>query len=75
MIKVILTVILIPLTFGVVFGLISSYRAGQKPHEPVFLVFKNFAQQIFRQHTLRHVRLYWMYYTLLIMFVMVALGN
>ena len=45
MIKVLLTVTLIPLTFGVVAGLISAYRAGQKPHRPVFLRIKKFAHR------------------------------
>ena len=47
MIKVLLTVTLIPLTFGVVAGLISAYRAGQRPHRPVFLRIKKFAHRIF----------------------------
>ena len=45
MIKALLIFILVPLAFGTVFGLISSYRAGQKPHEPVYLSLKNFAQR------------------------------
>ena len=74
MIKVILTVLLIPLTFGVVAGLISSYRAGQRPHEPVFLRIKIFAHRICNPHTRRHAGLYWQYYGLALAFVLVALG-
>ena len=33
---------------GVIMGLVSSYRAGQKPHEDLYLRFKKFAQQKFR---------------------------
>ena len=42
------TAILIILIFtvpGVIMGLVSSYRAGQKPHEDLYLRFKNFAQR------------------------------
>lgn len=75
MIKVILTVILIPLTFGVVFGLISSYRAGQKPHVPVFLILKKFAQQIFNRAVYLHIANYWMYYGLLLVFILMAMAD
>ena len=30
---------------GVIMGLISSYRAGQKPHEDLYLILKKFAQR------------------------------
>jgi hypothetical protein len=30
---------------GVVMGVISSYRAGQRPHREVYLRLKKFAQQ------------------------------
>ena len=30
---------------GIVLGTISSYRAGQKPHRDLYLIFKNFAQR------------------------------
>ncbi len=42
------TVILIVLFFtlpGVIMGIVSSYRAGQKPHEDLYLRFKNFTQR------------------------------
>ena len=70
------TWILIVLFFilpGVIMGLVSSYRAGQKPHEPVFLVLKNFAQRIFSRAVRDHVLNYYMYYGLAIMFFIVAL--
>ena len=30
---------------GVIMGIVSSYRAGQKPHEDLYLRFKKFAQR------------------------------
>ena len=30
---------------GVIMGIVSSYRAGQKPHEDLYLRFKKFTQQ------------------------------
>lgn len=42
------TVILIVLFFtlpGVIMGIVSSYRAGQKPHEDLLLRFKKFTQR------------------------------
>ena len=57
----------------VIMGLVSSYRAGQKPHEPVFLVLKNFAQRIFSRAVRDHIVNYYMYYGLAIMFFIVAL--
>ena len=30
---------------GVVMGLVSSYRAGQKPHRDLYLIMKKFAQR------------------------------
>ena len=30
---------------GIVLGTISSYRAGQRPHRDLYLIFKNFAQR------------------------------
>ena len=42
------TVILIILFFtlpGVIMGIVSSYRAGQKPHEDLLLRLKKFAQR------------------------------
>ena len=48
------TVILIILFFtvpGIIMGLVSSYRAGQKPIGDLYLRFKKFAQQKFRGST------------------------
>jgi len=42
------TAILIILFFtvpGVIMGMVSSYRAGQKPHEDLYRRFKKFAQR------------------------------
>ena len=42
------TIILIVLFFtlpGVIMGVVSSYRAGQKPHEDLYRRFKKFAQR------------------------------
>ena len=58
----------------VIMGLVSSYRAGQKPHEILHLRLKNFAQQIFTPQLYRHVRSLWMYYGLLIVFILAAVG-
>jgi uncharacterized membrane protein len=43
MIKTILVVIALFVVPGVVMGLVSSYRAGQKPHRDVYLMIKKFA--------------------------------
>lgn len=59
----------------VIMGLVSSYRAGQKPHEILHLRLKNFAQQIFTPQLYRHVRSLWMYYGLLIVFILAAVGG
>ena len=45
MVKVILIVLGMFIVPGVVLGLISSYRAGQKPHRDVYLILKKFAQR------------------------------
>jgi len=58
----------------VIMGIVSSYRAGQKPHEILHLRLKNFAQQIFTPQLYRHVRSLWMYYGLLIVFILAAVG-
>ena len=71
------TAILIVLFFtvpGVIMGLVSSYRAGQKPIQDLYLGLKNFAQQkIFTPAVWLHVKLYWMYYGLLSVFVIIAI--
>ena len=45
MVKVILMVLGIFIVPGVVLGLISSYRAGQKPHRELYLIIKKFAHR------------------------------
>ena len=45
MIKAILMVIAIFVMPGVIAGVISSYRAGQKPHRELYLILKKFAQR------------------------------
>ena len=74
MIKVILIIISIFVVPGVVMGVISSYRAGQRHHVHVYLSLKKFAHKIFNQHTHRHVRQYWQCYLLIAGFILVALG-
>ena len=39
---IIVCVLVLP---GVVMGVISSYRAGQKPHKELHLILKKFAQR------------------------------
>ena len=39
---IIICVLVLP---GVVMGLVSSYRAGQKPHRELYLILKKFAQR------------------------------
>jgi len=39
---IIICVLVLP---GVVMGVISSYRAGQKPHRELYLILKKFAQR------------------------------
>ena len=43
--KTALIIIAIFVVPGVIMGLVSSYRAGQRPHEDLYLRFKNFAQR------------------------------
>ena len=45
MIKFIVIVLCVFVVPGVVMGVISSYRAGQRPHVPVYLSLKKFAQR------------------------------
>jgi len=42
MIKTALIIIAIFIVPGVVMGIVSSYRAGQKPHQDLYLRFKKF---------------------------------
>jgi hypothetical protein len=44
-VKVILIVIALFVVPGTIAGLVSSYRAGQKPHRDVYLILKKFAQR------------------------------
>ena len=39
---IIIAVFVVP---GVVMGVVSSYRAGQKPHRDLYLILKKFAQR------------------------------
>jgi hypothetical protein len=45
MVKVILMIIAIFVVPGIVLGLISSYRAGQRPHRDLYLILKKFAHR------------------------------
>tara|TARA_B100001057_G_scaffold371542_1_gene375628 strand:+ start:467 stop:607 length:141 start_codon:yes stop_codon:yes gene_type:complete len=45
MVKTVLIIISILVVPGVVMGVISSYRAGQKPHRELYLILKKFAQR------------------------------
>ncbi len=60
---------------GVIMGIVSSYRAGQRPHEPVFLRLKIFAQQIFNRRVYGHMKSYWMYYGMLVLFIAMAFSR
>ena len=45
MIKTTLVILAVFVVPGVVMGVISSYRAGQKPHRELYLILKKFAQR------------------------------
>ena len=45
MVKTALIIICVLVLPGVVMGVISSYRAGQKPHKELYLILKKFAQR------------------------------
>ena len=45
MVKTALIIIAIFVIPGTIAGVISSYRAGQKPHRDLYLRFKKFAQR------------------------------
>ena len=45
MVKTALMIIAIFVVPGVIAGLVSSYRAGQKPHRELYLILKKFAQR------------------------------
>ncbi len=73
MIKVLLAIVGIPLAFGVIMGLLSSYRAGQKPLQDLYLICKKFAQQIPFRTIWRHTKEYWPYYGMVIVLFMSAI--
>ena len=45
MVKTILIIIAVFVIPGTVAGVISSYRAGQKPHRELYLILKKFAHR------------------------------
>ena len=45
MVKTVLIILAIFIIPGTVAGLISSYRAGQKPHKDLYLILKKFAHR------------------------------
>ena len=45
MVKTALIIISTLVVPGVVMGVISSYRAGQKPHRELYLILEKFAQR------------------------------
>ena len=45
MVKTVLIIIAIFIIPGTMAGLVSSYRAGQKPHKELYLILKKFAQR------------------------------
>jgi hypothetical protein len=45
MVKTALIIIAVFVVPGVVMGVVSSYRAGQKPHRELYLILKKFAQR------------------------------
>jgi len=45
MVKTVLIILAIFIILGTIAGLVSSYRAGQKPHRDVYLILKKFAQR------------------------------
>ena len=45
MVKTILIIIAVFVVPGVIAGLISSYRAGQRPHRELYLILKKFAHR------------------------------
>ncbi len=45
MVKTAIMILCILIVPGVVMGLVSSYRAGQRPHRDLYLRIKKFAQR------------------------------
>ena len=67
MIKTALLIILFFTLPGVVMGLVSSYRAGQRPHEPVAQWLGARWREIPFRLIWRHTRSFWMFYAMAIM--------
>ena len=59
----------------VICGLVSSYRAGQKPIHDVYLRIKKFAQWEKWPCVWRHVKHLWPYYGLVIVLALAALSK
>jgi len=57
---------------GTIMGVISSYRAGQKPHKELYLILKKFAQHENWPVLWHHVKQYWPYYGMA--FIFIAMG-
>ncbi len=70
MIKTALCIILFFTLPGVVMGLVSSYRAGHRPHEPIARWCSTQWQQIPFRLIWRHSKSYWMYYGMAILFAL-----
>jgi len=45
MVKTALVIVAMLVCPGIIMGLISSYRAGQKPHRDLYLMIKKFAHR------------------------------
>jgi len=73
--KVILGIIILCGVPGVIMGLISSYRAGQKPHEDVVRFFKKHTQHIPFRVIWRHIKEYYAYYGMALILVAVAFSE
>ena len=73
-IKVILGFLLLCAIPGTIMGVISSYRAGQKPHEELYLILKKFAQWEKWPVLWRHTKTYYAYYGLAIILLAGAFG-
>jgi hypothetical protein len=43
--KTALVIIALLVCPGIIMGMVSSYRAGQKPHRELYLILKKFAQR------------------------------
>ena len=72
MLKVILICVVFPVVFATVMALISHWRDGTwEIHvTPLFLRFKKFAQQFPVGPIRRHVKQYWIYYAVALLFLL-----